>query len=491
MSAKAYAWKPIEDLPADWMALSEPDVHSLAQSWQETAEALRGTDTYRAFLEKLRRQWAIETGVLERLYSLSEGATKTLIEQGLDAAFISHDDTDSSPQSVLALIRDQHAAIEGLYQFISDERKLSKSYLRELHQALTAHQATFEAKDLLGNYCQREMVRGEWKSYPNNVELEDGSIFEFCPPEHVESELDRLILMHEAHVEAAVPPEVEAAWIHHRFSLIHPFVDGNGRVARCLATLILLKAQWFPLVVTRDDKVAYINALRDADRGDLSSLVGLFGRLQKLAVRQALSLSEEVGREVAAINSILESAKTKFAKRKKEALSQYQRAVDTADALFVEAKDRMEQLAKDVDLVVKEADISFRASVQAASRLDARAGFNKWQIIRAARSLGYFANLSLFPAWLELRIDGGVWTGILVSFHGLGHDWKGILVAVAMAYRKDQTEDGKHEVSELKVLSEEPFEITFKDDPIEIERRFRKWLEDRLILGLSYWQEVA
>ena len=32
--------------------------------------------------------------------------------------------------------------------------------------------------------------------------------------------------------------EIEATWLHHRFTQIHPFQDGNGRVARALASLV-------------------------------------------------------------------------------------------------------------------------------------------------------------------------------------------------------------------------------------------------------------
>lgn len=77
-----------------------------------------------------------------------------------------------------------------------------------------------------------------------------------------------------------VPPEVEAAWLHQRFAQIHPFQDGNGRVARALASLVFLRAGWFPLVVHRDDRGEYIDCLEQADSGDLSALVNLLGRIQ-------------------------------------------------------------------------------------------------------------------------------------------------------------------------------------------------------------------
>ena len=173
---------------------------------------------YREFLIKLRREWAIETGVLERLYALSEGATKTLIEQGLDAALLSHGDTDRAPADVMALIRDQHAVVEGLYQFIEGERPLSMSYVNELHQALTAHQAAYDAKNTLGQAVMPAMQRGVFKKLKNNVDLEDGTSFEFCPPEQVASEMDALLRMHADHVSRGVPPDVQAAWLHHRLA---------------------------------------------------------------------------------------------------------------------------------------------------------------------------------------------------------------------------------------------------------------------------------
>jgi prophage maintenance system killer protein len=83
---------------------------------------------------------------------------------------------------------------------------------------------------------------------------------------------------------------VEAAWLHHRFTQIHPFQDGNGRVARCLATLVLLRAGRFPLVVTRDQWGDYIAALEVADAGDLAGLIRLFEQIEKRAYLNAIAI---------------------------------------------------------------------------------------------------------------------------------------------------------------------------------------------------------
>jgi fido (protein-threonine AMPylation protein) len=459
--------------------------------WRDKAEELRSRQSYKDFLVRLRRQWAIETGVLERLYTLSDGATRTLIEQGLDAALISHSDTDISPRQVIALIRDHHSVIEGLYAFVSGQRKLSVSYVRELHQALTNSQDTYEARDTLGRAVQVEMKRGEWKKLPNNVELEDGTLFEFCPPEHVDSEMDRLIALDADHEERGESPDVRAAWLHHRFTLIHPFADGNGRVARALATLLLLRAEWFPLVVTRDDKVRYLSALRTADAGDLASLVQFFGELQRKAVREALSLTEEIERETNAYRAILSSVGQRIAGRKLALAQQYRKAVTTADALHVATRHRLDAIAVEVTAVVRADDPKYSARVTASTRDEPKAEYNRFQIVEAAKAVGYFANTRIHPSWVELVIDGGASIRILVAFHGIGHDWIGLLGAVAVAYRKEPTEDGRTQVTELLPLCREPFEIAYTEDPIATEQRYRQWLENAVVLGLDFWQRFV
>lgn len=99
--------------------------------------------------------------------------------------------------------------------------------------------------------------------------------------------------MHRGHGERGVPPEVEAAWLHHRFVQIHPFQDGNGRVARALATLVMIRAGWFPLVVTDAGRPDYIDAMELADAGDLRPLVRLFSNIQRRSFEGAMTAARD------------------------------------------------------------------------------------------------------------------------------------------------------------------------------------------------------
>ena len=90
--------------------------------------------------------------------------------------------------------------------------------------------------------------------------------------------MNRLLEIHNQHQEMDVPPEIEAAWLHHRFTQIHPFQDGNGRVACTLASLIFIRQRLFPIVITRNDRQEYIDASEAADTGDLTRIINLFSR---------------------------------------------------------------------------------------------------------------------------------------------------------------------------------------------------------------------
>ncbi|MBU1104275.1 Fic family protein [Candidatus Parcubacteria bacterium] len=65
------------------------------------------------------------------------------------------------------------------------------------------------------------------------------------------------------------------AWAHHRFLWIHPFKDYNGRIGRLLISIILLNLNLPPIelkVETKTGRKKYIQALKNADEGNLSEL---------------------------------------------------------------------------------------------------------------------------------------------------------------------------------------------------------------------------
>ena len=222
-----HEWRPIEDLPHDWQSLADAELRQLARYWHENRAELISHGAIGEFNERLKREWAIETGLIERVYTLRQGITEVLIEHGLREEFIPSSATDRDPGLVFDMIQDHAAAVDGLFDFVKRERQLSTSYVKELHAVLLAHQETASARNTFGR------------------------------------------------------------------TRIHPFQDGNGRVARALATLVMIRAGWLPLVVRDAGRAEYITTLEAADRGDLGSLVKLFADIQREAFLEAIAVSKK------------------------------------------------------------------------------------------------------------------------------------------------------------------------------------------------------
>lgn len=279
----------IKDLPEDWPTLAVPAMRRLEASWRQLRTEAAGSNELKTFADQLRREWAIETGAIENLYDISEGVTVALIEQGFSAAAMEPGAVDKDPEYILSLLNDQKDALEGLFDFAAGRRALSTSYIKELHAAMTRSQVTADSVDPQGNPAQVDLLHGEYKRWPN-YPTKGNTEFRYCPPEQTVPEMERLVEMHLGHADRNVPPEVEAAWLHHRFVQIHPFQDGNGRVGRALASLVLIRGGLFPLVVPRAEKSAYLDLLRVADEGQLRPLVQLVARRQESAYRRAVDL---------------------------------------------------------------------------------------------------------------------------------------------------------------------------------------------------------
>ncbi len=78
--------------------------------------------------------------------------------------------------------------------------------------------------------------------------------------------------------EGKTHPIETAAYLHHRFVEIHPFIDGNGRVARLLTNLYLIPLGYPPIVLKTEERGKYYQSLRAADAGNLRTFANFIAK---------------------------------------------------------------------------------------------------------------------------------------------------------------------------------------------------------------------
>ncbi|MGH4012710.1 MAG: Fic family protein [Pseudonocardiaceae bacterium] len=482
MNRSWHQWHPITELDTALLARRVPSLEGLAQAWKEERESMQELEVERAFLERWKNRLAVETGVLEGLYSIDTGVTETLIEQGFDAALIPNNSTDRDPTVVVNLLRDQRSAVDLVFDVVVQKRDLSLSFVKEVHALLTQSQLTTTAVDQFGQTFEVELRRGDWKALPNNPTRADGMVHEYCPPEHVQPEMERLIALQERYLAQGVRPDVLGAWVHHRFTQIHPFQDGNGRVARLLATLIFIRAEWLPLVVRRDDRVRYLNTLEAADEGELLPLVELFDTLQRAGFMQALSVAAQVTQEQDELEVVLSAIRDRLAAREEVTSSELERlAVDLRD----DAQNLMTEVQDELRSVLKVRGVPGRVFVDANAAETAM--WYRSQRIDLAREFSYFADFTRYNHWVRLKIDLDSRFDVLLSFTGVGRN-TGALAAVVGAWEVSSNGEESSDRRPVQVVSQEPFTATSREDPGTVRERFAGWLRTDLARALASWQ---
>jgi len=488
------AYTAISNFP-DVSKLTFPELDALANVWAERRAELEGTGAYFDFLRKLQREWAIETGIIERLYVWDRGVTQQLIEQGIEASIIAHHGGVSQEKAahIQAIIGDQLSIVDGLFAYVKGQEPLSEHFIRGLHAKFTANQDTTEAMTRDGQIIEVRLLKGEYKKQPNNPKRTDGTLHEYCPPELTGDEMQRLVQMYRE-AEEHVHPVVRSAWLHHRFTEIHPFQDGNGRVARALATLVFLRAGMFPLVIREADREEYISALEKADSGDLTPLCALFARRQRDAILKALGLEQQVQQSQYAdqiIASAVTVLKDRFAREAAPLLSKVQ---DYAAHLENISQKRFEQLAKQLDARLRPlTPLGHRHYHAYSSRSSAEPDTRRYfyhQIVSTAKRVGYFANLETRREWVRLSILTDQTFDYVLSVHGLGSGDSGVLAVSAFSYIRAPKEEGGSEIANLHPASPDLFQFNYAEPLESIVKRFEEWIESSIAIALAEWKRT-
>ena len=264
-----------EDAYRALIPVSDWDAGGLSTAWHEYLALLdearsnaQEPDLKRA-VDFALRSAALETGAIEGLYATARGVTRTVALQGAmwEAAL------DEIGPDVRGHFAAQLEALELVLDVATQSRSVTEVWIRELHALTCREQKTYRVMTAVGPQ-DHELHHGAYKTQPNHVTRPDGQLHHYCPVDDVPAEMHRLIEQLQSPEFVALHAVAQAAYSHHAFASIHPFSDGNGRVARALASVFLFRSIGVPLVVFSDQQERYWDALHAADLGQHAAFVG-------------------------------------------------------------------------------------------------------------------------------------------------------------------------------------------------------------------------
>ena len=145
---------------------------------------------------------------------------------------------------------------------------LTQNFIRTLHKTLLREDYTVY-RNLPGGLQTSYVIHtGQHKTRPNSVITRYGDRFEYASPEETPSLMADLVDWYNtAEKEGKLSPVELAALFHYRYIRIHPFEDGNGRIARLMVNFILARHDYPMIVVRSRKKSEYLEALHQTDVG--------------------------------------------------------------------------------------------------------------------------------------------------------------------------------------------------------------------------------
>ncbi len=160
-----------------------------------------------------------------------------------------------------------NVGIEMVKQEAKDkERHLSETFIRELNKTILVRPYWKDAITEAGETTRIEIQIGEYKSRSNHVITATGEIFYYATPQETPAFMTELVKWYNQEIERKILSPIEiAALFHYRYIRIHPFEDGNGRIARLLVNYILIRNGYPMVVIQSEDKENYLRILHQCD----------------------------------------------------------------------------------------------------------------------------------------------------------------------------------------------------------------------------------
>jgi Fic family protein len=203
-------------------------------------------DLQAALLKQITALWTYDSTAIEG-NTLTLGETVKVLELGLTIS--------GKPLKDHEEVYGHAKAIELIYALMRQE-KIATEDLFNLHRCVMQKSAIDSLRPV-----------GGWKrEYNGTTGVRDGKpvYMEYASPFDTPKLMARWIKAFNRKLSTADTPTKAInvyAWVHLSFVRIHPFFDGNGRVARLIANLPLLRGGQPPLLISLSRRAEYIDQL--------------------------------------------------------------------------------------------------------------------------------------------------------------------------------------------------------------------------------------
>ena len=201
--------------------------------------------------QKLRLDWNYHSNSIEG-NTLSENETRSFILYGITAK--------GKHIREYIEMRGHNDALKLLSEIVEKEQPITEKIIKKLHRIILVEPYTDD---------EAEINPGVYKTVPNYLYTSQMERIDFLPPEEVATALNELVNWLNNHIDIPkrkkkqydLHPILVAAAFQVRFIQIHPFGDGNGRMARILSNLILMQFGYTPAIIRLESRDSYYRLL--------------------------------------------------------------------------------------------------------------------------------------------------------------------------------------------------------------------------------------
>ncbi len=289
-------------------------------------------NTLQRIQNKFRLEWNYHSNSLEG---------NSLTKEETQSVMLNNITVEGKPLKDVLEIQGHDRVIKKIQQMASGEIKITENRIKEIHEGIM-HEDDEEKK----------VGIGKWKRNNNYLLNYKGERMDFTPPENVVEEMNQLINWVNNELDAFEKRKSKlsiieiAAELHLRYVTIHPFYDGNGRTARILMNLVLIRYGYPPIIIKVNEKAQYGQYLAHAQEYEKNPtafyemMASLLVRSMELYLKGAqgddISDADDLDKELQQIEIKLKNEEAKVVKRTPELVNEiFEKSIKPlSDALY-------------------------------------------------------------------------------------------------------------------------------------------------------------